>query len=182
MYGKRTSAGRLVEDRDGDDLGVEDLLDLVADDVVDRLHLELAGERLLDAVDQRELGVPLPRLLDRARARERRADVLADEREQVLVLLGVAEPCCVRLRRRARRPSAPPASSGTPSQSSVGSPSSSTSPCSISSVSRSSGMQLRLARSEHVGGDAPRLARAELVPLVRVGELSGRSRRRSTAS
>ena len=60
-------AGRLVVHRDGDPLRVEDLLDLVADDVVDGLHLELAGQRRLDAVDQRELGVPLPCLLDRAR-------------------------------------------------------------------------------------------------------------------
>ena len=82
-------AGRFVVDRDVDDLRVEDLLDLVADDVVDRLELELAGERGLDAVDQRELGVALPGLLDRPGSRERRADVLADEGEEVAVILGV---------------------------------------------------------------------------------------------
>jgi hypothetical protein len=59
-----------VVDADVDDLRVEDLLDLVADDVVDRLQLELAGKRLLDAVDQRQLCVALARLLDRPRARE----------------------------------------------------------------------------------------------------------------
>ena len=59
--------------------------------------VELARERLLDAVDQRELGVPLPRLLDRARPRERGADVLADEREQIPVLLRVANLLRVRL-------------------------------------------------------------------------------------
>ena len=57
-YGKWMSPAS-VEDADVDDLGVEDLLDLVADDVVDRLQFELSGDRLLDAVDQRELGVPL---------------------------------------------------------------------------------------------------------------------------
>ena len=65
--------GGKVEDADVDDLGVEDLLDLVADDVVDRLHLELARERLLDAVDQRQLGVPLPRLVHEPRVLERDA-------------------------------------------------------------------------------------------------------------
>ena len=55
--------------------------------VVDRLQLELAGERFLDAVDQRELRVALARLLDRLRSREGGADMLADEREQLLVLL-----------------------------------------------------------------------------------------------
>ena len=100
-------ARRLVVDADVDDLGVEDLLDLVADDVVDRLQLELAGERRLDAVDQRELGVPLPGLLDRAGAGERRADVLADEREQVAVRARRtgAPPC--RTGRRGRRSSGP---------------------------------------------------------------------------
>ena len=89
--------GRLVVDADVDDLRVEDLLDLVADDVVDRLELELAGERGLDAVDQRELGVPLPGLLDRPGARECGADVLGDEGEQVEVVLGVLMLARVRL-------------------------------------------------------------------------------------
>ena len=55
---------------DVDDLSVEDLLDLAADDVVDRLLVELAGNRLLDAVDQRQLGVPLPCLVHEARVVE----------------------------------------------------------------------------------------------------------------
>ena len=66
-----------VEDADVDDLGVEDLLDLVADEVVHRLHVELAGEPLLDAVDERQLGVPLPRLVDQPRVLERDAQALA---------------------------------------------------------------------------------------------------------
>ena len=52
---------------------VEDVPDPVADDVVDRLHLELAGERVLDAVDQRQLRVPLPRLVHEPRVLERHA-------------------------------------------------------------------------------------------------------------
>ena len=73
--------GRPRRGRDVDDLRVEDLLDLVADDVVDRLQLELAGDRLLDAVDQRQLGVPLPRLVDEAGVLERHAEA-ARERGQ----------------------------------------------------------------------------------------------------
>ena len=70
--------GRLVEDADVDDLRVEDLLDLVADDVVDRLQLELAGDRLLHAVDQRELGVPLPGLVHEPRVLERDAEAAGE--------------------------------------------------------------------------------------------------------
>src|SRR5206468_545301 len=50
-------ARRLVVDGDVDDLGVGDLLDLVADDVVDRLRVELARDRDLNAVDQCQLGI-----------------------------------------------------------------------------------------------------------------------------
>jgi hypothetical protein len=85
------NAGVLVEHGDVDGLRVEDLSELLADGVVDRLLVELAGDRLLHAVDQRQLRVPLPRLLDRASARERGAHVLPDEGEQVPVLLRVAD-------------------------------------------------------------------------------------------
>ena len=77
--------GRLVEDRDVDALSVEDLLDLVADDVVDRLQVELAGERLLHAVDQRQLGVPLPRLVHQPRVLERDAQAGCERLQQLLV-------------------------------------------------------------------------------------------------
>ena len=72
--------GRLVEIADDDDLGVEDLPDLVADDVVDRLRVELAGDRRLDAVDQRELGVPLPGLVDEAGVVEGDAEAAGERR------------------------------------------------------------------------------------------------------
>ena len=112
-----------------DALGVEDVPDPVADGVVDRLQLELAGERLLHAVDQRQLRVPLPRLLDGASPRERRADVLADEREQIAILLRVRMFCVYDW--TASTPTVRSSDlSGTPSQSSLSSPISSTSPCS----------------------------------------------------
>ena len=43
---------------------VEDLGDLVADEVDDRLEVELGREALLDAVDDRELGIALLGLLE----------------------------------------------------------------------------------------------------------------------
>ena len=86
MYGKRISPDEVV-DADVDDLRVEDLLELVADDVVDRLQLELAGERGLHAVDQCELGVPLPRLVHEARVFERDAEAAGKRRQQANVRL-----------------------------------------------------------------------------------------------
>ena len=85
MYGKVQKPGRLVEDRDAHDLRVEDLLELVADEVVDRLRVELARDRLLHAVDQRELRVPLPRLVDEPRVLERDAQAAGQRRQQLLV-------------------------------------------------------------------------------------------------
>ena len=41
--GEADPLGLPVDDRDVDDLGVEDLLDLVTDEVVHRLHVEFAG-------------------------------------------------------------------------------------------------------------------------------------------
>ena len=81
--------GGEVVDADVDDLRVEDLLDLVADDVVDRLHLELAGERRLDAVDQCQLGVPLPRLVHQAGVFECDAEAPGQRVEQLPI--GLAE-------------------------------------------------------------------------------------------
>ena len=77
--------GRLVVGRDVDDLRVEDLLDLVADHVVDRLRVEFAGDSRLDGVDQRELGVALPRLVHEARVLERDAEAAGERRQESLV-------------------------------------------------------------------------------------------------
>ena len=82
-------ARRLVVDGDVDDLGVEDLPDPVADGVVDRLQLELAGDGVLDAVDQRQLGVPLPRLVHEPRVLERHAQAARERLQELLV--GLAE-------------------------------------------------------------------------------------------
>ena len=87
--GEGEQPARLVVDGDADDLRVEHLADPVADEVVDRLRVELPGDRGLDAVDQRQLGVPLPGLLDEARVLERGADTAGERDEQPLV--GVAE-------------------------------------------------------------------------------------------
>ena len=40
-----------IEDPDVDDLGVEDRLDPLANEVLHRLHVELLGEAPLDVVD-----------------------------------------------------------------------------------------------------------------------------------
>ena len=71
---------RLVEHRDVHGLRVEDLPDPLADRVVDRLRLELAGDRVLDAVDQRELRIPLPRLVHQPRVLERHAQASGERR------------------------------------------------------------------------------------------------------
>ena len=78
---------RLVECSDPNRLGVEDLLNLVADRVVDRLRIELARDRVLHAVDQRELRVPLPRLVHQPRVLERHAQTAGERLQQLLVRL-----------------------------------------------------------------------------------------------
>ena len=66
--------GLTVEDADVDDLRVEDLDETIADEVVHRLHLEVLGEAALDVVDERELGVALPCLLEQPGVLERDAE------------------------------------------------------------------------------------------------------------
>ncbi len=80
-------AGHLVERVDRDDLRVEDLLDLVAHRVVDRLLVELTRDRLLHAVDQRQLRVPLPRLVHQPRVLQRHAQTARQRLQQLLVRL-----------------------------------------------------------------------------------------------
>src|SRR5207248_7017153 len=63
-------------------------------------YTTLFRSRLLHAVDQSEFGISLPRLLDRPRAGERGPDVLADEGEELLVLLRVLNGLCVGLHRK----------------------------------------------------------------------------------
>jgi hypothetical protein len=76
----------LVVNSDVGGLRVEDLVKLLADDVVDRLGVELAGDRVLDAIDQRQLGIPLTRLVDEAaRSRARTLRLPASVTRQALV-------------------------------------------------------------------------------------------------
>ena len=49
VYGKWISSVVAVEDPDVEHLGVEDLAQPVADEVVHRLHVDLRGQALLDA-------------------------------------------------------------------------------------------------------------------------------------
>ena len=76
VYGKWTSSVARSTIADVDDLGVEDLPDLVADEVVHRLHVDLRREALLDLVDDRELGGPLVGLRQQALRLVEQAGVL----------------------------------------------------------------------------------------------------------
>ena len=49
--------------------------------------LELTGQRVLHAVDQRELGVPLPRLMHEPRVLERHAQAGGKRLQQLLLRL-----------------------------------------------------------------------------------------------
>src|SRR5579862_1999544 len=51
-----TGTGRKIERREADALRVEQFAKLLADEIVDRLDLELRDETLLNAVDDRQLG------------------------------------------------------------------------------------------------------------------------------
>ncbi len=79
-----------------DVVGLQNLAQLVADEVDDRLEVELGGHSFLDAVDDRELRRPLLgllqealRLVEEARVLERHAHARGDRAEQSH--LGVAE-------------------------------------------------------------------------------------------
>ena len=86
------------------------LAQLVADEVDDGLEVELGGDALLDAVDDRELGGALLgllqqalRLVEQARVLERDAHARGDGREQAHVGLAVRVLALVVLERDRRR-------------------------------------------------------------------------------
>ena len=64
---------------------VKDLVDPVPDEVVHRLHVEVLREPALDVVDQRQLRVPLSRLLEQARVLERDAEAARKRGQQAHV-------------------------------------------------------------------------------------------------
>ena len=137
----------------------------VHDDDGDRADLDERLEVLLLAAD---LGVALPRLLDSAHAGKGGADMLSDEREQFLVLLGVRELLRVGLDdERAHRP--PPRGHERNAE-----PVLAHFAPELELALRNQlllplpGKPLRFARSEHVGGGPPRLPAAELDPRVGV--------------
>src|SRR5207248_6189450 len=135
-------------------------------------YTTLFRSRLLHAVDQSEFGISLPRLLDRPRAGERGPDVLADEGEELLVLLRVLNGLCVGLHRKnADGPAlvverhAEPAAVLDRRADGVDLPlfDELPPPAVIE--------QLRLAGPQHIRRRSPGVALTEHVPLVRIGDV-----------
>ena len=83
--GEADLPARAIDYADVDDLCVEDLLDPIADQVVHRLHLEVLREAALHVVDEGELGVPLPGLLEQPGVLERDAQAAGDRGEETHV-------------------------------------------------------------------------------------------------
>ena len=79
--------GGLVVERDVGDVGVEGLADALADELDQRVELELGRERLADAVHGRQLGDALARLVDEPRVLERDAEAAGQRRQEPLVVL-----------------------------------------------------------------------------------------------
>ena len=70
-----------VDERDIDDLRVEDLLDFVADQVVHGLAIEPLGEPGLNAVDDRELGGAAARLVPQSGVLEGHREARGNRRQ-----------------------------------------------------------------------------------------------------
>ena len=97
IEGDRELVGLRIVQGNERDLGVEDVADFFADEIEDGLHVELGGQALLHAVDQRELGVALFGFLEQALGLIEEAGILQRDREargnriqQVRVGLGVS--------------------------------------------------------------------------------------------
>ena len=80
---------RSVVKPDRDAPGGEDIAQAFADELDDRVEVELAGERITDLVDQRQLRVALARLLDGPRPGQRRGHVIGHEGQDLDVPVGV---------------------------------------------------------------------------------------------
>ena len=173
VVGELDACGARIQQRDVDDVGLEGLAHPLADQLDERVEVELRGERLHDAVDGLELDRPLPRLLQRAHPLERRADVLADVGELVAVVLGVADRQGIGLHREdaddaARRPQrdaepVPVLGAGAHDVHHAG----------LDEPVHVLGMEeLWLAAAQYVCGGAPCVADAERFPENRVGRSS----------
>ena len=81
---------RFVVEGDEERRRIEDIADAFADELDDLLEVQLLGERCADLVDDGQLRVALPRLLDGTGPHQRGPDVLRHEHEQVQVLARVA--------------------------------------------------------------------------------------------
>ena len=79
--GEGEHPARLVVDGDADHLRVEHVAHTVADELVDGQRVELPDDRGLEAAAQRQLGVPLPCLLDEARVLDADPDARCDRDE-----------------------------------------------------------------------------------------------------
>ncbi len=86
---RRNHPAGFVVEKDAERADLEDRLHALTDQFHDRLEVELARQRRADLVDQRELGVALPCLFDRAHTSQRLSDVLTDKGEQIAIRLGV---------------------------------------------------------------------------------------------
>ena len=67
---------------DVDEVGLERVAHQVADQLVHRVEVELARQRLADLVDGRQLGHPLARLVDQAGVLERDAQAGGERRQE----------------------------------------------------------------------------------------------------
>ena len=74
-------------ERDVGDVGLERLAHLLADELDQRVEVELRRERLADAVHRGELGHALTRLVDQASVVERDAQAAGQGGEEPLVVL-----------------------------------------------------------------------------------------------
>ena len=89
VVGEVDHVGRGVVEGDVDEVGVEDLTELVAEPLDQRVELELLGERLSDVVHDRELGRPLAGLLEQPGVLEPHVQAPGERGEQPDV--GLAE-------------------------------------------------------------------------------------------
>ena len=88
VVGEVDLSGGLVVQRHIRDVGLERLPHALADELDQRVEIELRRERLPDAVHRRQLGHALPGLVDEPSVVERDAEAAGQRRQQPLVVLG----------------------------------------------------------------------------------------------